>query len=299
VDDNFGAALRSGRTTRYTATKETIEQAGGRVQPSLRDDASIHVAAAPVDAAGERFGALVVRRARVAFTDTDVAVLEAFAAGVSDALTVAETRADVERLRVLEVRQQIARNLHDEVTQDLIAVRLGLIPLVPRVSDPDLRSELDRSLKDLDDATRRLRDVVAGLDATTSAEGFVDVLRSITGSKAGRARIEWAVRVLGSVARIRQDERAELLRVVNEAVSNVVRHARATRVDVDLVVLDARVVVIVDDDGIGLGAVSGRSSGVANLRARADSRSGDCTLHERPEGGTRLQWWIPLAADAG
>ena len=78
-----------------------------------------------------RFGALVVRRALIAFTDTEVAVLEAFAAGVGDALTVAETRADLERLRVLEVRQQIARNLHDEVIQDLIGVRLGLVALCP------------------------------------------------------------------------------------------------------------------------------------------------------------------------
>ena len=299
VNDDFGAALRSGRTARYRASKATIEQAGGRVEPTIDDDAAVYVAAAPVDAAGERFGALVVRRATIAFSDTDAAVLEEFAAGVSDALTMAETRADLERLRVLEVRQQIARNLHDEVTQDLIAVRLGLIPLVPRVADPDLRAELDRSLQDLDDATRRLRDVVAGLDTATDDVGFVDVLRSITGSKASRARIDWTVRVFGSVARLRHDERAELLRVVNEAVSNVVRHARATRVGVDLVILDARVVVIVDDDGIGLGAASGRTSGIANLRARADVRRGDCALSERPEGGTRLQWSIPLVAGAG
>jgi signal transduction histidine kinase len=299
VDDDFGAAVRSGRTARYRASKELIVRAGGHVSPTVADDTHIHMAVAPVDAAGARFGALVVRRAAIPFSDSDVAVLEAFATGVSDALSLAEARADLERLRVLEVRQQIARNLHDEVTQDLIAVRLGLIPLVPRVADPDLRAELDRSLQDLDDATRRLRDVVAGLDPTTGEEGFVDVLRSITGSKAGRARIEWAVRVLGPVARLQHDERAELLRVVNEAVSNVVRHARATRVDVDLVILDARLVVIVDDDGVGLSGASGRNSGIANLRARADVRRGDCTLQERPEGGTRLQWSIPLVAEAG
>jgi len=55
----------------------------------------------------------------------------------------------------------------------------------------------------------------------------------------------------------------------------------------------------VDDDGIGLGAASGRTSGIANLRARADVRRGDCALSERPEGGTRLQWSIPLVAGAG
>ena len=294
VDDDFGAALRSGRTARYVASRSRIEDAGGHVPPTVAGDAAIHMAVAPVDAAGVRFGALVVRRASIAFTETEAAALEAFAAGVSDALSVAAARADLERLRVLEVRQQIARNLHDEVIQDLIAVRLGLVALAPDAETPEVAARLRTLHDELNEVTRRLRDVVAGLDSATTPEAFADTLRSIAGSRAARHGIGWTVEVEGAPDGMGDDERADLLRVLNEAVSNVVRHADATQVDVTLVVDADRMCLVVDDDGIGpAGAVSATGMGLRNLRTRAEMRGGACTIDARGDGGTRLEWWIP------
>jgi signal transduction histidine kinase len=290
----YGPVIRAGRTHQYEVPAEVLTQYSNDLPDSVDRSRPLFIALAPMLASGRTLGALAVRRNSGRFEDFELEVLETFAQEVGESFALAELRTDSERLSVLEAREEIARNLHDEVTQDLIAVRLGLVHLVPRVPDPGLRAELDRSLHDLDDATRRLRDVVAGLDRTTSADDFVDVLRSITSSKAARARIDWNVAVDGAVARLRDDERAELLRVVNEAVSNVVRHARASSVDVHLAVLDGEVLVTVDDDGVGLGDASDRRSGVANLEARADVRRGHCELLDRPEGGTRLQWRIPL-----
>lgn len=292
----YETVVNAGRTHQYAVPPDVLAQVAADLPKSLDVTRTLHVAVAPMLSSGRTLGALAVRRTSGRYEDLELDVLEAFAREVGESFALAELRADAERLKILETREQIARNLHDEVTQDLIAVRLGLVHLVPHVADPELRAELDDRLHDLDDATRRLRDVVAGLDRTTSAEDFVDVLRSITSSKAARAGIDSDVTVIGAVARLRDDERAELLRVVNEAVSNVVRHAAASRVDVDLAVRDGAVTVTVDDDGIGIGAgsASGRSSGVANLQARADARRGRCELTDRPGGGTRLSWWIPL-----
>jgi PAS domain S-box-containing protein len=290
----YGPVIKARRTHQYEVPAGVLTQYSNDLPESVDRARSLFIALAPMLSAGRTLGALAVRRYSGPYEHLELEVLETFAQEVGESFALAELRTDRERLSVVETREQIARNLHDEVTQDLIGVRLGLVHLVPRVADPDLRADLDRCLRDLDDATRRLRDVVAGLDGTTSAEDFVDVLRSITGSKAARVQIDWNVAVVGGVARLRDDERAELLRVVNEAVSNVVRHARASRVDVELAVLDDEVVVTVDDDGIGLGSPSGRRSGVANLQARADARRGQCDLTARPEGGTRLQWRVPL-----
>ena len=290
----YGPVINARQTCQYEVPADVLEQIRDDLPASLDVTRPLFVALTPMLASGRTLGALAVRRSTGPYGELELEVLETFGREVGESFALAELRADRERLSVLEAREQIARNLHDEVTQDLIAVRLGLVHLVPRVSDPELHAELDRSLQDLDDATRRLRDVIAGLDRTTSAGDFVDVLRSITGSKAARAQIDWGVTVAGSVARLRDDERAELLRVVNEAVSNVVRHARASRVDVDLAVSDGEVTVTVDDDGVGLATPSGRQSGVANLRARADARRGRCELVDRPGGGARLQWRIPL-----
>lgn len=289
----------SGRRTRqFELAAGSLAPQAAKLHETLDLDQRLFVAVSPMLSSDRELGALVVRRSSGPFDEMEMEVLESFGREVGESMALASLREDQERLRVLEVREVIARNLHDEVTQDLVAVRLGLVHLVPRVEDPSLRRELERTLVDLDDATRRLRDVVAGLDETTTADDFVDVLRSITSSKAARAGIEWHVEVSGPVARLRDDERAELLRVVNEAVSNVVRHARASSVRVALTVHDAEVVLVVDDDGIGLAGASGRHSGIANLQARADARRGSCSMVGGPEGGTRLRWSIPLGRTA-
>lgn len=296
ADDNFGAAMRSGRTARYKVPRARIEHAGGHVAPTVASDAEIHMAVAPVEATARPFGALVVRRALIGFTDTEIAVLEAFSAGVSDALTVAEARADLERLRVLEVRQEIARNLHDEVIQDLIGVRLGLVALVPAAEDLEVAARLRELRDELNEATIRLRDVVAGLDAALTPETFGDTLRSLTRSRAERHGIGWSVELVGTPDVVGDEARADLLRVLNEAVSNVVRHADATQVDVTLRIDGSGLRLTVEDDGVGPErAATATGMGLRNLRARAEGRGGGCSIGDRTDGGTRLEWWIPWA----
>lgn len=295
---DYDQVINARRTHQYEVPAETLAAYAEHLPESVDPTRPMFVAVTPMLSSGRTLGAVAVRRSSHAYEEIELELLEAFGREVGESLALASLREDQERLRMLEVREQIARNLHDEVTQDLIAVRLGLVHLVPHVEDSALREGLERTLVDLDDATRRLRDVVAGLDETTSADDFVAVLRSITSSKAERAVIDWGVDVEGPIGRLRDDERAELLRVVNEAVSNVVRHAHATRVDVRLAVGDASVRLTVDDDGVGLAAVSGRHSGIANLQARADARRGSCGVGARPQGGTRLEWIIPLGEAA-
>ena len=147
-----------------------------------------------------------------------------------------------------------------------------------------------RALRDeLNEATMRLRDVVAGLDGAMTPAAFVDTLRSLIASRAERHGIDWSVEVDGPVEDIGDDERAELLRVLNEAVSNVVRHADATQVDVD-----ARGRGRPHPPGGGgrrrraRRRVGARGMGLRNLAARADERRGDWRGQARPGGGTRL-----------
>ena len=286
------------RTHQYEVGSEFLRRYAAELPEGIDLSRPVSVAVMPVLASARALGALAVGRTSHEYSDDELDLLEAYAREVGESFGLAELRRDGERLRMLEVREEIGRNLHDEVTQDLIAVRLGLVHAVPQVEDLAVRAQLERSLADLGDATRRLRDVVAGLDETTTAADFADVLRSIASSKAERALIDWEVDVAGPIGRLRDDERAELMRVVNEAVSNVVRHARATRVEVHLTVFDAWVVLIVVDDGVGIGSAAGRRSGLANLEARADARHGGCRVLDGQVGGTRLRWWIPLGDPA-
>jgi signal transduction histidine kinase len=88
----------------------------------------------------------------------------------------------------------------------------------------------------------------------------------------------------------------DLLAVVREALSNVTRHARARRVDV-IVAVGADVMVQVDDDGVGVGTPA-RSSGLGNMRTRAERHGGSFEIGDRPGGGTSVRWTVPLTRSA-
>jgi signal transduction histidine kinase len=267
----------------------------------LRDEDTgpLYIAVAPITGTGGQFGALTVRRARGPFDDEEMALLALFAGGVSDALSVARARDDLERLRVLEVRQQIARDLHDEVIQDLIGLRFAVDGLVRHAGDPAVARQLRTLGEELTVTTKRLRDVVAGLE-TVAPQDFGDEVHALIGSRAVRHGIGWTVELKGSMDSFVDDERAEVLRVLNEALSNVVRHADATQVDVALGIDDTRIELRVDDDGVGPAVPSAPTGmGLRNMQERARARDGDFALRERTGGGTSLVWCIPRSPSRG
>jgi signal transduction histidine kinase len=81
--------------------------------------------------------------------------------------------------------------------------------------------------------------------------------------------------------------------VLREALSNVVRHAKASRAEISVEVDHERLTLIVADNGVGLPA-DGRRSGLRNLQERAERLGGFFEIGSPPEGGTRLVWSVPL-----
>ncbi|MEV0903292.1 sensor histidine kinase [Streptomyces hokutonensis] len=86
---------------------------------------------------------------------------------------------------------------------------------------------------------------------------------------------------------------AHLLAAPREALSNVARHAHATAVQVTVRAGD-ELLLEVTDNGRGIDPAVTRSSGLTNLRRRAEKLGGTFEVESRPEGGTRLRWRIPL-----
>jgi signal transduction histidine kinase len=80
---------------------------------------------------------------------------------------------------------------------------------------------------------------------------------------------------------------------VREALSNVARHAQASTAQVQLKVVGGVLQLTVSDDGVGIGSTT-RSSGLANLRERAQLLSGTFEVSSGGTGGTRLVWTVPI-----
>ncbi|KAB8183925.1 GAF domain-containing protein [Nonomuraea phyllanthi] len=252
----------------------------------------------PLGSAPAVRGVLVLakRSGRLPFSMTDQRMLQAFAAQAAIALELAEARRDAERLGLLEDRDRIAKDLHDVVIQRLFATAMTLMSSVRLMERPEAVKRVQHAIGELDETIRQIRSTIfalqgSGEDASPSLRGRIVEL--VEGA-AGHLGFMPGLRLEGQIDTLVPEPVAEhLLAVLREALSNVVRHSRATRASVLLEVGGAELVLEVTDDGVGLGE-TGRRSGLRNIEERAARLGGTAQLETPEEGGTRLRWRVPL-----
>jgi signal transduction histidine kinase len=234
---------------------------------------------------------------RPSFTQSSQRLLEAFAAQAAVALELAERRRDAERLVLLEDRDRIAKDLHDTVIQRLFATAMTLMSAIKVTDRPDVAVRVQRAVDDLDETIRQIRSTIFALQAAPGGRpGLRDRVLSVTQGVAESLGFAPAVRMEGLVDTTVSDEIGEqLIAVLREALSNVVRHAHARRVSVFVDVGEA-VVLVVEDDGTGIPA-GGRRSGLRNLADRARSLGGSFETRDREGGGSVLEWRVPLVVE--
>lgn len=184
-------------------------------------------------------------------------------------------------------RRRIARELHDEAGQALTAVKIGL--------DLDGHTEagalVGRALAQVRDLSNLLRP--SALDDL----GLVAALRALSNDVADRSRLRVDLE-LDSLAEIPQDTEVVIYRVVQEALTNVVRHARATRVIARVACVGDRIALSVEDDGRGLDPEAGPRLGRLGMQERVMAAGGTLVVGPSAAGGVRLEASIPLGAAA-
>jgi signal transduction histidine kinase len=210
--------------------------------------------------------------------------------------------------QVLEERRRIARDLHDSFIQVLAALGLRLDVLCATSGDPatdPLRKELAQIREIIGRELRRVRAYLAEMREPLTEIGSLRELVEKTG-EAFRARTQLAVavNVNPSVVDVPAEVVRELAPLLREALTNVEKHARASRVAISANLDDQHLTLVVEDDGVGL-APSGRAApdlgsgygqGLFSMRERARLLGGSLTF-DRPEaGGTVLAVTIPLHA---
>ena len=164
-------------------------------------------------------------------------------------------------------------------------------------TDPTQAAErVERAIDDLDVTSKHIRTVIFDLEASRSAatglrRGVLEVVRETKGAVEPRVVFEGLVDAVADDALA-----ADVLAVVREALTNVVKHANASSVDISVSVGDALEVVVVDD-GIGPPSVERVGGhGVKNLRSRAEAHDGSFELRTAQPHGCDLRWSVPLPA---
>lgn len=201
-------------------------------------------------------------------------------------------------------RLALARELHDELGQNCAAIRVEAA-FLRRVAPDDRHGMLaaaqrtDAAASDLyrvlGDLLRRLRP--ANLDAL----GLVAAIEELCGAWQERTGIVCAVRASGSTERFGNAIDIAIYRVVQEALTNVARHAGASRVDVELASDRGEgIVLVVADDGCGVDLdVARQGLGLLGATERIASVEGMTRLTSRPGQGFRIDAVIPWATECG
>lgn len=196
---------------------------------------------------------------------------------------------------VLADRERIARDLHDMVVQRVFAAGLALQATAGMVRDPRVAARLHDVIAELDATIRELR--VAIFDLHTAPRETASLRARILRLAADAAdHLGYApdVTVDGPIdSTVPERVAAHLLAVLREALANVARHAAATAASVT-VTAGETLTLEVADNGRGIGRPA-RSSGLTNMRERAEALGGSFTVTGRPGGGTRLEWRVPLS----
>lgn len=205
-----------------------------------------------------------------------------------------------ERIKEIE-RKRIAREIHDDLGQTLLVLRIDVSMMHARTvhNHPRLHQKARAVLENIDAAIRSVKSIINDLRPATLELGL-------------DAAIEWQVReferISGIVCRLtvasrgicfdREDERAlALFRILQESLTNIARHAKASAVEVELRAADGRLLLRIHDNGIGIQPGAGakpNAFGLVGMRERIHSLGGELHIEGSAGQGTVVSVLIAL-----
>jgi two-component system, NarL family, sensor histidine kinase DevS len=233
------------------------------------------------------------------FSDDDLRLAETFASRAAVAVDLSQRVARDALRRAVAAqeleRRRLARELHDETGQALTSVLLGLkavedagSPEEMRAAGAELRELVVQTLQDV----RRL--AVELRPRALDDFGLVPALERLTGSLAEQTGIAVDFESALGDERLPSELETALYRIVQESLTNIVKHARATRASVFVARREGVVVVVIEDDGAGFDP--GRASdglGLLGMKERAELVDGTLTIESRKDGGTTILAEVP------
>lgn len=249
----------------------------------------------PVAVGDQAFGNLYLTDKEGGFTEEDVLVIEALSRIAGAAVQTARLQGRLRAVAVMEERQRIARDLHDSVIQDLFAVGLGLQSLATRMEDESATRLLDDSVDRLDHSVDSLREYIFELKDSPHTVPIADRIQDLV-ARMGSAYPTTVRFSIEGEEDLPARHHEDLMMLATEALSNALRHSRATLVEVVFSGAEEEVVLEVSDDGVGMDErkqISSGGMGLANMRTRAAAMGGQLVVDSAPGQGTRVRATLP------
>lgn len=242
----------------------------------------------PVRVGNAVFGNLYLADKEGGFSEQDEVLVVALAAIAGGAVAGLRLHQQLAHTAVLEDRERIARDIHDAVIQDLIAVGMNVQMFAAGMPDDASRRSLGEVVDRIEDGVDSLRSSILGLRGTR----YADRERALDGIVAGFRRLAPVTLQIepGVLEPLAPDVFEDVTHIVREATSNAVRHASAAAIEVDIRRVGDWVEVTVEDDGAGFDTSTPTSGmGLQTMRERAARVGGEMVVTSAPGAGTRVR----------
>lgn len=265
----------------------------------------------PLEFRGSAVGVVAAfdRRDGPAFTEEDERLLLAFAASAATAVATARGVAEDRLRRTIEAaeeeRKRWARELHDETLQGLGALRVSLASALRGGSEANLRRVVGAAVEQMAEEITGLRSLITELRPAALDElGLDAAIETLSERSASLIGLEMDTRVAleGGVdgsERLDAELERTIYRLVQEALSNVAKHARAERVRLRVIERDGQVEVLVADDGVGFDPEApGSGFGLLGMRERVEMAGGEIWIESSPGRGATVRALLPARRNA-
>ncbi|RKR37832.1 PAS domain S-box protein [Paraburkholderia sp. BL17N1] len=278
-----------------TATLEQVMASGIGAKVDLTSEKNgkpvgWHVSAVPEHGAnGDIRGALTIWTDITERMEAELRLRESYAL-LQELTSLRETAREEERKR-------IAREMHDELGQQLTALRLGVSAMRIEFAqdDPALAGRFRDLLALADDTMQVVRNVVASLRPAAIDAGIVAALEWLAAEFSRDGRVACHLRIPDDSLVLDEARAIALFRIVQEALTNVARHAAATQVMISLERTGRCWVLEIIDDGCGFDSMAARmkSFGLVGMRERVLMLGGEISVLSAPGSGTSITVCIP------
>ncbi len=198
-------------------------------------------------------------------------------------------------------RQRIGEELHDGVGQSLSMVKLSISDLIYHapVNAFAIKEKHKELLSLTDSAFDELRTVSRNLSpATLHQKGLIPAITEIVSKLRQKGNYKINLQVIGFKKPLDPMTETSIYRIIQELTNNIIRHAHAKTISMELVKNLEEIVIIAEDDGIGFDPQKvNRGMGLFNLKTRLDNLCGNMTLDSKPGRGTIVSINIPIKQD--
>lgn len=251
----------------------------------------------PITAHGEVFGNLYLtdkRDGEFSAADERFAVALARVAGAF--IENAALHERVKNIAIVEDRERIARDLHDTVLQRIFGAGLQL-QRIAKAGDDKQRIDIEHIIEELDAIMGDIRSSIFSLQPYELTEGSVrEQLVQVIDRVTLTSRLVPAVHLDGRLAAdVPPAIAQELIAVLEEGLANVVKHAEATHVDIEVRIENGELMFDLIDDGRGTTGPRLGGQGLQNMEHRAKRLGGEFSCQPAAQGGTHLHWQVPLS----